>query len=74
NGFFAVCKELGSTKNIFAGHDHSNNFQIYHEGIRLNYTLKTGYGAYYTDGLTGGTVISIDSDGSAYAEHLYMSN
>ncbi len=74
NGFFAVCKELGSTKNIFAGHDHANNFQIYHEGIRLNYTLKTGYGAYYTDGLMGGTVISIDSDGAAFAEHCYMSD
>ncbi len=72
NGFFGVCKELGSTKNIFAGHDHDNNFQIYHEGIRLNYTLKTGYGAYYTEGLTGATVISVGSDGAAYAEHLYM--
>lgn len=72
NGFFGVCKELGSTKNIFVGHDHANNFQIYHEGIRLNYMLKTGYGAYYTEGLTGGTVISVDSDGSAYAEHIYV--
>ncbi len=72
NGFFDVCKELGSTKNIFAGHDHANNFQIYYEGIRLNYMLKTGYGAYYTDGLMGGTVISVSSDGAAYAEHIYM--
>lgn len=72
NGFFDVCKEFGSTKNIFAGHDHANNFQIYYEGIRLTYTLKTGYGAYYTDGIMGGTVISIDSDGAAYAEHIYM--
>ncbi len=74
NGFFDVCKELGSTKNILAGHDHANNFQIYYEGIRLTYTLKTGYGAYYTDGLMGGTVISVGSDGSAYAEHIYMAD
>lgn len=74
NGFFDVCKELGSTKNIFAGHDHVNNFQIYYEGIRLTYTLKTGYGAYYTDGIMGGTVISIGSDGAAYAEHIYMAD
>lgn len=72
NGFFDVCKELGSTKNILAGHDHINNFQIYYEGIRLTYTLKTGYGAYYADGLMGGTVISVGSDGAAYAEHIYM--
>ena len=48
------------------------DFQIYYEGIRLTYTLKTGYGAYYTDGLMGGTVISIGSDGVAFAEHIYM--
>ncbi len=72
NGFFDVCKELGSTKNMFAGHDHANDFQIYYEGIRLNYTLKTGYGAYYTEGLVGGTVIEIGSDGSAYAEHINL--
>lgn len=72
NGFFNVCKELGSTKNMFAGHDHANNFQICYEGIRLTYTLKTGYGAYYTEGLMGGTVISIGSDGAANAEHIYM--
>ncbi len=72
NGFFDVCKELGSTKNMFAGHDHSNNYSIDYEGIRLTYTLKTGYGAYYTEGMVGGTVISIDSDGSATAEHHYM--
>ncbi len=74
NGFFNVCKELGSTKNMYAGHDHANNFLIYHEGIRLNYVLKTGYGAYYTEGLTGGTVISIDSDGAAATEHLYITD
>ena len=73
NGFFTVCKDLNSTKNIFAGHDHANSFQIYHEGIRLNYTLKTGYGSYYIEGLMGGTVISIDSDGTAFAEQHYMS-
>ncbi len=74
NGFFDICKELGSTKNMFVGHDHINNFQIYYEGIRLNYMLKTGYGAYYADGLVGGTVISIGSDGAAYAEHIYLPN
>lgn len=72
NGFFGVCKELGSTRNMFAGHDHANNFMIDYEGIRLIYTLKTGYGAYYTEGLVGATAISIGSDGSAYTEHIYM--
>ncbi len=72
NGFFGVCKELGSTKNMIVGHDHANNFQIVYEGIRLSYALKTGYGCYFTEGLIGGTTLTIGSDGSAYAEHVYM--
>ena len=72
NGFFAICKELGSTKNMLVGHDHANDFQIYYEGIRLNYALKTGYGSYYTEGLSGGTTITVGSDGAAYINHIYM--
>lgn len=74
NGFFSVCKELGSTKNMLVGHDHANNFQIIYEGISLNYALKTGYGSYYTEGLTGGTTITVSSDGAAYAEHHHIDN
>lgn len=74
NGFFTVCKEYGSTKNIFAGHDHDNNFRINHEGIWLTYTLKTGYGAYYTEGLTGATVISVDSDGAVTAQDRFVTD
>lgn len=74
NGFFAACKELGSTKNMLVGHDHANNFQITYEGIRLNYALKTGYGSYFTEGLMGGTTITVGSDGAAFAEHIYIDN
>lgn len=72
NGFFKVCKELGSTKNMLVGHDHANNFRIVYDGIGLNYALKTGYGSYYTEGLSGGTVISFGSDGAASVSHVYM--
>ncbi|MBR2868101.1 MAG: metallophosphoesterase [Clostridia bacterium] len=72
NGFFAVCKELGSTKNMLVGHDHANDFRICYDGIWLNYALKTGYGSYYTEGLIGGTVITVGSDGAAHAEHHYI--
>ena len=71
NGFFGVCKELGSTKNMIVGHDHVNNFQIVYDGIRLTYALKTGYGCYYADDLLGGTTITIGSDGVANVEHYY---
>jgi hypothetical protein len=72
NGFFTVCKELGSTKTMVAGHDHANSFSVVYEGIRLTYALKTGYGSYYTEGLSGGTVISIGSDGAASVNQIYM--
>lgn len=72
NGFFGVCKELGSTKNMIVGHDHANNFQIYYEGIRLNYAVKTGYGSYFTSELMGATTVTVGSDGSALVEHDYV--
>ncbi len=72
NGFFNVCKELGSTKNMLVGHDHSNDFQIYYDGIRLNYAVKTGYGAYWDAWLMGASTITIDSDGSALVEQNYV--
>lgn len=71
NGFFGVCKELGSTKTMIVGHDHANDFSVVYEGIRLTYALKTGYGCYYTDGIIGGTVVSIGSDGAASVNHIY---
>ena len=72
NGFFDVCKELGSTKNMLVGHDHSNDFQIYYEGIRLNYAVKTGYGSYWDAWLIGASTITIDSDGCALVEQNYV--
>ncbi len=72
NGFFDVCKELGSTKNVICGHDHINNFSVMHEGIRLSYALKTGYGAYYDEDMVGGTYITVNSSGNAEIEHYFI--
>ncbi len=72
NGFISVCKELASTKNMIVGHDHANNFQIYYEGIRLNYAVKSGYGSYWVPELIGATMININSDGNAFVEHTYV--
>lgn len=71
-GFFALCKELGSTKNIIAGHDHRNDFSVSYQGIRLTYALKCGAGCYWEEELNGGTKISINSDGNALVEHIYV--
>ncbi len=72
NGFFALCKELGSTKNVVVGHDHVNSSSILYDGIRLTYGLKLGEGCYYEEGMTGGTTLTIDSNGSVVTQHHYL--
>lgn len=71
NGFFTLCKELGSTKNILVGHDHVNDFSVMYDGIRLSYSLKSGFGSYWTDEMIGGTTLNINSKGNLDIEHHY---
>lgn len=62
SGFVDKCKELGSTKYIFCGHDHENNASITYEGITYTYGLKTGPSPVpwnYAEE-TGGTLITIN--------------
>ena len=59
SGMFDLIKEIGSTKYVFAGHDHSNNYSVLYEGVRLTYCTKTGYRTSYAEGQTGGTYITI---------------
>ena len=65
---FETMLELGSTKGVFCGHDHYNNFSIDYKGIRLTYGMSVDYLAYpgiYKEGSQRGcTVITIESDGS----------
>ena len=72
NGFFDICKDLGSTKNIIVGHDHVNSSSIEYQGIRLTYGLKLGEGCYFEEGMTGGTTLSINSQGNVTTEHHYL--
>lgn len=72
NGFFALCKKLGSTKNMLCGHDHKNCFSIPYDGITLTYAMKTGYGCYWERETNGGTTLTIRSDGSTVTEHHYI--
>ncbi|MCR5484754.1 MAG: metallophosphoesterase [Clostridiales bacterium] len=72
NGFFALCKKLGSTKNIIFGHDHKNCFSLPLEGITLTYAMKTGNGCYWERETNGGTVLRIDSDGNVKTDHHYI--
>ena len=61
NGFFALIKALGSTKNIVCGHDHINDYSILYEGVRLTYAVKSGYTSYYNEDILGGTVLHIST-------------
>ncbi len=72
NGMFALCKRLGSTKNIACGHDHVNDYSIPYQGIRLTYCLKTGKGCYWDEKKNGGTIFLIDSDGGNTVRHEYV--
>lgn len=74
SGLFDAMKELGSTKNIFFGHDHANDASIVYEGIRMTYGVKTGPSPKpWNDAVAyGGTRITLkDADHSVRVEHIY---
>ena len=68
DGLFEAMLETGSTKGVFSGHDHYNNFSIEYKGIRLTYGMSVDYLAYpgiYKNGSQRGcTMISVMPDGS----------
>jgi hypothetical protein len=65
---FETMVELGSTKGVFCGHDHDNNFTMEYKGIRLCYGMSVDYLAYI--GISGRgaqrgcKVITYSPDGS----------
>ncbi len=72
NGFFSLCKELGSTKNMLVGHDHVNDFSILYQGIRLTYAVKTGFSCYWDNDMVGATTITVNSLGNATIHQNYV--
>lgn len=72
SSFFDVVKELGSTKNIVAGHDHVNNFSINYQGVRLSYSLKCGSGCYWNPEKNGCSVITVNDAGEGVFSHYYV--
>lgn len=65
---FQAILDMDSTKYIFVGHDHDNNFSIEYKGVRLTYSKTIDYLAYI--GISqrtfqrGGTIITQKLDGS----------
>jgi hypothetical protein len=66
-GIFEAILELGSTKGVFAGHDHHNNWSAEYKGIRLTYAFTIDYIAYpfaeFSNIQRGGTVTDFSYDG-----------
>ena len=77
SGFFDKCRELGSTKYIFCGHDHENNASVWYEGITMTYGLKTGPSPapWNHAKKTGDTLITLkghDENQSVSVEHIVI--
>lgn len=75
---FETMQTLDSTKGIFCGHDHLNNFSIDYKGIRLTYGYSIDYLAYSGIAKLGSqrgcTMITINPDGEfdCVAENYYQ--
>ncbi len=65
---FDVMLQLNSTKAVYCGHNHKNNFSIVYKGIELNYSKSIVYlglfGIHKTDAYRGGSIITIDGAGA----------
>ena len=70
---FETILALGSTKALFYGHDHLNNFVLEYKGITLSYGYSMDYSAYF--GIAGKgyqrgcAVIDCSSDGGFTITH-----
>lgn len=62
SGIVDSCKKLESTKGIFVGHDHFNNFAVNYDGIVLSYGVKTGINCFHNYKI-GGQIITISDSG-----------
>ena len=71
-------KKYGSTKAVFCGHDHLNDFGVMCDGVLLGYMQPSGYGSYSMaskfgaeekDWLQGYMILSLSPDGTFAYEH-----
>lgn len=71
SGLFDRLISLGSTRAMFFGHDHLNNFLVTYKGITFGYGIKSTNRVYYNEDMMGGRVIVIHNDHSLTYEHYY---
>lgn len=67
DGFFDVFKANGGTQ-LFAAHDHNNNFVYDYQGVKLCYITKSSYNCYFDSKALGGTLLTFDKDNNVKTE------
>ena len=70
-GFFTKIKELGSTKAMFFGHDHINNFEVDYQGVKFCYGIKSTDRIYHDEDMLGCQTIIIHDDHSLKIDRYY---
>jgi hypothetical protein len=71
SGLFQKIKTLGSTKSIFSGHDHTNDYSVLYDGIFLTYSVSSGYGSYGSKHKKGCTILTIKPNGATEQRPIY---
>ena len=72
SGFFQVIKDCGSTKAMFFGHDHRNDFRVTYQGVTFCYGIKSTDRIYFDNDMMGGQVITIHDDHSlSYQQYFH---
>lgn len=72
DGAMDMLKKSGLITHVLAGHDHCNNFMVDYEGIKLMFACKTGAGCYWQSAMSGGTVLTVDSNGIKDVHHEFV--
>lgn len=70
-GLFEAMKQHNGTQ-MFAAHDHNNDFTANVDGIKVSYALKSSYNCYFKFGMTGGTLLTISPDNQIQQELIYF--
>lgn len=71
SGFFKKIKDLGSTKAMFFGHDHRNNFIVKYDDVIFGYGIKSTDRIYCDEDMMGGRTIIVHDDHSLSFESYY---
>lgn len=69
--FFKVIKDKGSTKGMYFGHDHIDDFVVTYEGIDFGYGIKATDRVYNNEELLGGRVITVKDDNTMEYQDIF---